>query len=294
MSTLPQRAINDVHDAIRPINPLSSASGRRTSAVVNPLFDMTERRKRRDRAAAQGFELFLHQQAFDEIIDRLKDVARPFSRALLIGCPDPEWPRRLAALVPDVVVLDPSPALAAQAGAHPMEEAEVAAWGDAQFDLVIAAGTLHSVDALPQALVGIRRILRPDSLFIGAIVGGDSLPALRQAMRAAESATGRGASPRVHPRIEPGAMATLLGKAGLVMPVVDVDRLFIRYSNLGKLVRDLRRTGETNIVCGRDRKPFGRAGLRAAEQAFADMAGGSGKTREQIDLLYFAAWTPAG
>lgn len=253
---------------------------------------MTDRRRRRDRAAAQGFDTFLHQPAFDEIVDRLRDIARPFARALLVGCPDPRWPDQLRLLVPDVTVVDPSPILATRSAGDALEETRLAELGEMTFDLVVSAGTLHSVDNLPLALMAIRHVLRPDSLLIGTMAGGDSLPALRQAMRAMEREAGRAASPRVHPRIEPGALATLLSKAGFVMPVVDVERRSLAYRSLDRLISDLRATGETNILLSRDRTPIGRTALLAGRRAFAEVGDQSGRTSEQVDLLHFAAWTP--
>jgi hypothetical protein len=108
-------------------------------------------------------------------------------------------------------------------------------------------------------------------------------------MRAADSVVG-GASPHVHPRIEPAALAHLLGAAGFAMPVVDVDRVRIAYENLGQLVADLRGMGATNVLAKRPRAPIGRAALAAAQRDFADVSGG--RTIETFELLHFAGWTP--
>jgi len=157
------------------------------------------------------------------------------------------------------------------------------------YDLVVAIGTLDSVNDLPAALQLIKDALRPDSLLIGAIVGGDSLPHLRAAMREADIAMGV-ASPHVHPRIEASALAALLSGAGFVMPVVDVDRVDVSYASLGRLVADLRAMAGTNLLSERDRQPLTRRAYAAACTAFAE-AGDGNRTLERFEILHFACWT---
>jgi NADH dehydrogenase [ubiquinone] 1 alpha subcomplex assembly factor 5 len=62
---------------------------------VPDLFDMKLRALRRDRAARLGPELFLLDQLFDDCLERLALVPRRFELALLLGCPDANWPDRL-------------------------------------------------------------------------------------------------------------------------------------------------------------------------------------------------------
>jgi hypothetical protein len=242
----------------------------------------------RDRAARAGPELFLHERAFAECLDRIGDIDRRFERALLIGAPDPTWPRRLGTLAAAVETIDPGGLFAAAAeGVHAEEDRHD--FGPARFDLVVAVGTLDTVNALPQALLAIRAAMLPDSAFLGALAGGDSLVTLRRAMLAADRATGPAAA-RTHPRIEPSALAALLGAAGFVMPVVDLDRVTLRYADLGALVRDLRAMGASNMLAQRA-PPRGRGWARQAAAAFAAEAE-QGRVTERIDVLHFIGWSP--
>jgi hypothetical protein len=261
--------------------------GRTSARVAADLFDMKARAVRRDRAARSGPELFLHERAFEDCLDRLSFVSRSFESALLIGCPDRDWPHRLGRHASKVVVIEPGRLWAQAAGVEATVEDR---WSppDRAFDLVVALGTLDTVNQLPNLLGAVRRALRGDTLFIGALAGGDSLPRLRQAMHAADRVMGA-AAPHVHPRIEAAALAPLLGAAGFVMPVVDVDRVRVAYRDLDRLVRDLRRMGATNILSERSRRPLSRAALNAARQAFA----GEGEAATELfEILHFAAWTP--
>lgn len=244
---------------------------------------------RRDRAFRGRPQLFLHERAFADCLDRLWIVARSFGSALLIGCPDPEWPARLGEFAPRVDVLDPGPRVAAAAGGTCAQEDR---WSgpEGAYDLCVAVGTLDSVNDLPAALRAIRASLRADALLIGAFAGGDSLPELRAAMFAADRVMGS-AAPHVHPRIDGPTLAGLLSGCGFVMPVVDVDRVSLSYPSLSGLVSDLRAMGSTNLLHARERRPLSRAARKAAEQAFA-AAGDGARTIEQVELLHFAAWTP--
>jgi hypothetical protein len=262
-----------------------------TSPSAPPeLFDRRRRALGRDRAARIGPELFLHERAFAECLDRLADIPRSYQRAMLIGSPDPRWRTQLAAAadIVEVDAIDPGPAFAVGAGAIRADEDRYD-YGTARFDLVVAMGTLDTVNQLGPALTAIRRAMVPDSPFIGVLAGGDSLPALRSAMLAADRATGPAAA-RTHPRIAPATLAGLLSAAGFVMPVVDVDRVTLRYADLADLVRDLRAMGASNQLSERA-PPRGRRWAEFAAAAFAAQAV-EGRTEERVDLLHFLAWSP--
>ena len=252
---------------------------------------MELRALRRDRAYRQGPELFLHERAFADCLERLELHRRSFGSALLLGCPDAGWSDRLARCADRVEAVDPGPLFAAAAAGACIVEDQWSPPGQA-FDLCVAIGTLDTVNDLPRALRSLGAALAPDSLLIGAISGGDTLPQLRRAMHAADQPVG-GSSPHVHPRIEAAALAPLLTACGFVRPVVDVDRVRASYSSLARLVDDLRRMGATSLLEARARRPLSRSALAAAEAAFQS-AGSGARTVETFEILHFAAWSPHG
>jgi SAM-dependent methyltransferase len=253
------------------------------------LFDLGLRAMRRDRAARQGVEPFLYRRALDDCLERLAIIDRHFDRALLVGCLDGAAGQLLARHAARVDVRDPSALLAENGGGEPIAEEQ---WTPAlaSYDLIVTLGTLDTINALQPVLRAMRVALAPGGLFIGAMSGGDTLPRLRAAMRAADLIEG-GASPHVHPRIEPAALAPLLSEAGFVRPVVDVDRVSVRYKDMRDLVRDLRAMGGTNILDQRPRRGLGRAAFAAAIANFA-AAAEDGRTGEIFEFLHFAAWAP--
>lgn len=268
---------------------MSPEQGRRTSAAVPDLFDTNLRALRRDRAARTGAELFLYERAFADCLDRLALIQRQHERALLIGCPDPGWSKRLESFAAHVEVMDPGRLFAERANGKLIVEES---WEPepSAYDLVLALGTLDTVSELPLALRLIRVTLKAGGLFLGAFSGGDTLPQLRTAMRAADAASGA-AAPHVHPRIEASAFAPLLSAAGFVDPVVDVDRAAVSYRSLDQLIVDLRAMGATNVLEARPRF-VGKAARAAATSAFG-AAGDGSRTVEQFEILHFAAWAPS-
>jgi SAM-dependent methyltransferase len=255
---------------------------------VPALFDMKLRALRRDRAARVGPELFLFDRVFDDCLERIEFVQRRFARALLIGCPDAGWPDRLRPLAENVEVRDPGTRFAAAADGGATVEDSWMPQAET-YDLVLAIGTLETVNDLPLALRLIRHAMRSDGLFIGAVSGGETVPQLRAAMRAADAVLGI-AAPHVHPRIEAAAVSPLLTDIGFIRPVVDIDRVQVSYTSLDRLVGDLRAMAATNILCGRA-EPLSRTAREAAFQAFAK-AGNGERTVETFEILHFAAWTP--
>lgn len=266
---------------------LSRAQGPRTSARMPELFDMSARALRRDRAALKGPELFLYERAFEDCLERIALMQRPFERALLIGCPDPRWPERLETFASVVDVRDPGPAFAQGAHGEILVEDR---WlpPEATYDLVVALGTLDTVNELPLAIRLIGHAMKAGGLLIGAVSGGDTLLQLRSAMRAAD-AVGGAAAPHVHPRIEAAALAPLLADAGFVNPVVDIDRVPVSYRSFDRLIQDLRAMAATNVLAAR---PWfmSKAARSAAAEAF-HAAGDGSRTVETFEILHFAAWT---
>ncbi|MDB5692606.1 MAG: methyltransferase protein [Alphaproteobacteria bacterium] len=255
-------------------------------------FDRQMRRLRRDRAAGRfGTADYLHRLTADELLERLGFVRRSFARALALGCGDDYPAARLRERGIAVTQADAGFAFAGAGGVQCDED--FLPFADGSFDLIVSIGALDSVNDLPGALLLIRRALRPDGLFLGAMAGAGSLPRLKAAMLAADDAEGGAAAPRIHPQIDLRAAGDLLTRAGFALPVVDAHGIDVRFAGLLGLVRDLRAMGGTNLLRTRPRKPLGRLGLAAAAADFAAHAAADGKTAERFEILHLLGWAPA-
>lgn len=256
--------------------------------MTAPLFDHRLRALRRDRAVRKGRDWYLFDRAFEDCLERLDQVRRPFEQVLMAGCPNPGWRGRAERIGDHITVIDPGPLMAERAGGSQADLESLATISD-QFDLCLSIGLLDTANDLPLAMANVRRVLKADGFFIGAICGGQSFPRLRRAMLAADAVAGQ-ASPHVHPRIEASSLAQLLGTAGFADAVVDVDRVELGYRSLNSCVEDLRSTASTNILTARRRTAIGREGLQAAQESFL---GGEAKAVELVEILHFAAWNPS-
>jgi SAM-dependent methyltransferase len=245
------------------------------------IFDRSLLRARRQRAAALGAETFLIDRVADELGERLAAVLRAFDVAVDLGTPTGAVRRVLMAsgkvgIVPPVAI-----------------DEEALPFADGSLDLVVSALSLQFVNDLPGTLIQIRRALKPDGLLLAALIGGDSLTELRQAFAAAESEVEGGVSPRVAPLADVRELGGLLQRAGFALPVVDSDRLTLRYDSVFVLMRDLRRMGATNALSERRRSPLRRATLRRMTEIYGDrFADSDGRLRATFDIVWLSAWAP--
>ncbi len=160
-------------------------------------------------------------------------------------------------------------------------------------DLVLSALALHFANDLPGVMAQIRRALRPDGLFLAALLGGDTLTELRQAFAAAEVELEGGLSPRVLPFADLRDLGALLQRAGFALPVADVDRVVVRYDDAFALMQDLRRMGATNVLADRRRTPLRRATLLRMAQVYAErFADSDGRIRATFDIVWLSGWAP--
>jgi len=161
------------------------------------------------------------------------------------------------------------------------------------FDLAVSALSLQWVNDLPGTLAQIRRALKPDGLFLAALIGGETLGELRESLAVAESEIAGGASPRVSPFVDVRTLGSLLQRADFALPVTDVERMTVRYPTVRALMRDLRRMAAANALAERSRKPLKRAVLARAEEIYAErFADPDGRLRATFDVMWLSAWAP--
>jgi NADH dehydrogenase [ubiquinone] 1 alpha subcomplex assembly factor 5 len=216
------------------------------------VFDRALVRRRRERAVTAGDRHdFLFAEVATRLADRLSDVRRRFALGLDLGTRGGHMARAVQATgrVGLLYACDPSPRLAA-AGSMPAVAADEEAlpFAPASLDLVVSSLALHWVNDLPGALLQVRQVLRPDGLFLAAMLGGETLKELREVLMEAELAVTGGAAPRISPMADLKDAAGLLGRAGFALPVADRDLLTVAYPDALALMRDLSRMGEGNAV----------------------------------------------
>ncbi len=241
-----------------------------------PLFDFRTAQMRQARAKAMAGDTFLAQGAIEGMADRLATVTRRFETGLWIGDGLPQTLRGFAS----------------QWSQTAFDQTEILAAEPASFDLAVSLFSLQAINDLPGALVQIRRALKPDGLFLGALFGGATLTELRDSFAHAESETLGGISPRISPFADVRDMGALLQRGGFALPVADVERVAVRYGDFANLAHDLRAHGQTNALSER-RKTFLRRDTMAAMLAhYRSHHARDGKLDATFEIVYLTGWAP--
>jgi SAM-dependent methyltransferase len=273
---------------------LSDASAMTTAPPL--VFDRRLARRRLARAAAAGAEEFLLFRASEEVCERLSSIKRKFSAVLDAGTPSPRLAARLAERFRPRLLVRMAP-LAETAGDDPLlrflGDEESLPLAPERFDLAVSALCLQSLNDLPGALVQLRRVLKPDGLFLGCLLGGQSLQELRTALAVAETEIYGGTSPRVAPFADVRDMGGLLQRAGFALPVADREPVIVRYGSMFGLMADLRAMGAANALTARLRKPSTRGFFSRAANIYAErFAEPGGRVRATFEMIFVSGWAP--
>lgn len=160
-------------------------------------------------------------------------------------------------------------------------------------DCVVASGSLHWTNDLPGALIQIQRALKPDGVFLGYMLGGDTLFELRTSLMLAEQEREGGLSVRVSPMTDSRDVSSLLTRAQFTLQTVDVDELTVHYPSMYELVQDLRDMGESNAVLNR-RSFLHRETLLAAAATYQALHGTpEGHIPATFAQIFMIGWKPS-
>jgi NADH dehydrogenase [ubiquinone] 1 alpha subcomplex assembly factor 5 len=219
---------------------------------------------------------FLWDILFDDIADRLRCTTRNFENCLVIGPLAFRAQTLTAGKVRTVATL-------------PIVDEDRLDPSAEEYDLIIAAGTLDSVNDLPGALIQIRRSLRPDGLFLGAMFGAGTLASLKKAMLTADEEK---VAAHIHPQVELRSAADLLSRTGFALPVADKIGYDVRYSSWQTAVADLRDAGLGNCLAG-NRRYLGHDYPQKLDLAWAQQASDAKKVTERFEFIHLSGWAPS-
>ncbi|MBI3440330.1 MAG: methyltransferase domain-containing protein [Proteobacteria bacterium] len=261
------------------------------------VFDRRLLRRRRDRAAQNIRQFdFLLTEVAERLIERLDVVKRNFPLIVDLGGAYGGLAERLQQRIgtEHVICMDTSFDMTRQTTTPAVvADEEFLPFRSCSLDAVISNLTLHWVNDLPGALVQIKQALKPDGLFLAALLGGESLRELRQCLMEAEMAVSGGASPRVSPFIDPRDMGALMQRAGFALPVIDSDTITVHYSSLLKLMQDLRGMGASNATYNRLLQPTRRQVILEATRLYQEkFADADGKIPATFQVVYAIGWAP--
>ncbi|XP_054811352.1 putative methyltransferase At1g22800, mitochondrial [Prosopis cineraria] len=286
--------------------PFCSDNGDAIQSSKVKIFDRQLKRKQRDRAAwlVRPKDSLVDTVA-ESLLDRLEDCKKAFPKALCLGG-SLEAIRRLLrgrGSIEKLIMMDASSEMVelcknAEA-ASPNDNIETTfVVGDEEFlpikessmDLVISCLGLHWTNDLPGAMIQCKLALKPDGLFLAAILGGETLKELRIACTVAQMEREGGISPRVSPLAQVRDAGNLLTRAGFTLPGVDVDEYIVRYESALELIEHLRAMGETNALL--QRNTILRRDTALATAAIYDSMFGAedGSVPATFQVIYMTGW----
>lgn len=272
------------------------------------VFNRHVKRLQRDRAAAdpesQDYD-YLRKEIAARLADRLNDILdREFPSVLALGGAAAGVAEHLQEIpgVKRIVQLDSSPLslardqhLDADLAIKPervVADEELIPFKEGTFDLVISNLALHWVNDLPGVLAQIRRVLKPDGLFLASMFGEETLWELRNAFLVAEQDRDGGISNHVSPFAGVSDVGDLLTRAKFALPTIDQEEVVVDFADAFTLMRDLRGMGESNAQ--HFRRPYvPRSTMYAAAAAYKALYGKEdGRVPATFQVVYMIGWCP--
>mmetsp|Transcript_13636 Transcript_13636/g.43552 ORF Transcript_13636/g.43552 Transcript_13636/m.43552 type:complete len:346 (+) Transcript_13636:1-1038(+) len=288
------------------------------------VFDRQVKLRQRNRAAAAedfGEYDYLRDEIAERLCDRLLDIKRKFPAALDLGCGAGSLVRSLGGRggITSILQLDASAEMAKRAeaaaaaaveaaGADPegtklrvetrVADEEAVELPAETFDLVMSNLSLHWVNDLPSVFAKVRAALKPDGVFLGAMLGGETLRELRSSFVLAEQERRGGIAPHVSPFAHVPDVGGLLQGAGFALPTVDTDVVEVPFADAAAVMSHLQRMGESFAGSGAQRALAGPETLLATASVLEEMYGvrDDDGTLTHIpctfQVIYFVAWAP--
>ena len=254
------------------------------------VFDRGLIRRHLERRPA-GHDDFVTRLVLADLDERLSPVTRSFEQALIMA-PD-------AGMLPTAGHSANGPfgfervSTVLPAAGIPLVDPEALDLPRRGYDLIVSIFDLDVVDDVPGFLARARAHLRGDGLFLAAAIGGDSLTELREAFLAADAEIGGGAFLRVAPFIPLSESAGLLQRAGLALPVSDVETHVVRYRSPLALMQELKALGASNPLADRPHRPASKRLFGAASAAYERIAqDADGRVRATLEIVWMSGWAP--
>lgn len=246
--------------------------------------------KLRSRSFDYSFSHPLHRSVENNLLDRLRDIRQSFKHILIIGASSPSFQESLKECFSYPLTL--WTADLCSRGVSIKTSYEALPFRAHYFDLIINFFTLHWTNDIPGFLRQTFHLLKPDGLYLSALVGGNSLNELSQVLLEAEDLCRGSISLRISPFVKSSQAGALLQRAGFVLPVCDIDSYKLCYGTFKDIISDLRNLGDTAAFKERSTILTKKIYKKAAEIYHLKFVNASSKLIVTADILYLTGWTP--
>ncbi|KAL2426014.1 Arginine-hydroxylase NDUFAF5, mitochondrial [Exophiala dermatitidis] len=300
------------------------APGRPTLQVFNENVKYLQKERAAANAEYSRHVDYLKDEVAQRLVDRLLDIDRQFPKVLDLGANSchiaralsrppliaPEVPEDqakakipLSERVQHLVCAETSPTTLHRDDSLPapkvpitqtvLPSLETLPYDANSFDAVLSSLSLHWINDLPSVLSSINNILKPDTPFIAAMFGGDTLFELRSSLQLADLERRGGVSPHISPLADVRDVGNLLGRAGFKLLTVDVDDIIVEYPDTFALMTDIQAMGEGNAILKSGGGPISRDVLLANEAIYRELHCNEGE-KDRIPatfrVIYMIGW----
>ena len=149
------------------------------------------------------------------------------------------------------------------------------------FDCILSFFDFETINDVPGSLRQLYYCLKPNGLFTGVYLGGNSLESLRQYFLIEESFYNKGVGVRFHPTISAEDMAYLLQRSGFECPMTDNDVHCLKDVTIYDAIKMLRSLKMTNAL--NEKSPY--LGKKFSKKIINDDT----KLSVLINLIYLTA-----
>ncbi len=154
-------------------------------------------------------------------------------------------------------------------------------------DLIVANLVWHWVDDKMRCLQEWRRLLKPGGLLLFTTLGPDTLHELRASFAEVDE------HPHVHLFLDMHDIGDLLMAVKFAEPVMQAEHLFLTYSHLKDLFRDLRNTGVTNALRARRQSLYGKQRWQKMQDRYNNFSSIEYGFPATMEVIYGIGWVAA-
>tara|TARA_B100001113_G_scaffold9730_1_gene7774 strand:+ start:1432 stop:2289 length:858 start_codon:yes stop_codon:yes gene_type:complete len=166
---------------------------------------------------------------------------------------------------------------------HIQAEASALPFNDNSIDLIFSNLCMPWLNDLPFFFKEIKRVMKKNGLFIFSTLGPDSLLALKKAWAEVDNFS------HINNYIDMHIIGDQLLNVGLSDPVLDSERMIIKYNDISSLERDLTHTGARNALTARENSLTGRKKYEKFSKKLFP-CNSSEKLNIEMEIIYGHAW----
>ena len=164
---------------------------------------------------------------------------------------------------------------------------EALPFADKSFDLVFSNQVIHWAEDIPALAQEILRVMQVDGCLMMSTLGPDTFQELRQSYAAIDNFVHTNSFMDMHD------LGDILQQAQFVDPVIDMEKIMVRYPSVTAVLQALKAQGVRNMHANRNAGLSGKSRRQAFEQHYMQHYQQEGKVPLSYEVVYIHAWRGA-